>query len=441
LAPHTINCLDLQIEKLIYGGDGLARLPADERGRGKAAFVPFVLDGERVEATLIEEKPGFARAALDRVVEASPQRVQARCPYFTRCGGCHYQHSSYEHQLEIKASILRENLRRIAKLDLSTELQIHRSQPWNYRNRTRLRVQAEPQFALGYNRFGSHELEPIEECPISSALINQAITAIWSLGRDARFDPAIREIEFFVDAGDAHLLLEVYAGSDLDTIQAQALAEQLRAAIAGVIGVVVFATPQTATKTNSKVLASAGPTALEYQTARANYRVSAGSFFQTNRYLADELVAIVTAGQSGRTALDLYAGVGLFSVLLAREFERVVAVESSPQSLADLEYNLPGNAKAIGTAVEQYLTRVGGKGRADLIVVDPPRAGLGHKVAAHLIGFRAPRLTYVSCDPATLARDLVPLFAAGYRVERAHLVDLFPQTFHIESVLHLVRDA
>jgi 23S rRNA (uracil1939-C5)-methyltransferase len=167
--------------------------------------------------------------------------------------------------------------------------------------------------------------------------------------------------------------------------------------------------------------------------------VSAGSFFQTNRFQTDELVGIVTAGVSGRTAIDLYAGVGLFSVVLSREFERVVGVEASQQSHADLVYNSPANVKTVRSTVDQYLKNAAGRQRADLIVVDPPRGGLGEGVAKSLAALETSRLTYVSCDPATLARDLAPLLAGGYHIEEAHLVDLFPQTFHLESVLHLVR--
>ena len=185
----------LTIEKLIYGGDGLARLPAagasaadsigsDEgRGRGKAVFVPFVLAGEKIDATLTEQKSGFARARVDAVVEPSPQRIQPACPYFTRCGGCSYQHATYEHQLEIKKEILRENLRRIAKLDLPFDIEVHPSPPWNYRNRSRLQIrneqgQAGPIFGAGYFKLASHELLPVEECPISSPLINRGIASL-----------------------------------------------------------------------------------------------------------------------------------------------------------------------------------------------------------------------------------------------------------------------
>ena len=155
--------------------------------------------------------------------------------------------------------------------------------------------------------------------------------------------------------------------------------------------------------------------------------------------MTDELVEIVTAGRSGKTALDLYAGVGLFSSVLNREFERVIAVESSPTSHADLLYNSPANVKAVRATTEQYLKNAAGKLRPDLVIVDPPRGGLGEKVVRSLGQLAAPHITYVSCDPATLARDLGRLLTLGYRVEQAHLVDLFPQTYHVESVFRLVR--
>ena len=132
---------------MIYGGDGLGRLPADASGRGKAAFVPFVLAGEKVEASIAEQKAGFVRARVESILEASPHRVEPGCPYFGRCGGCQYQHSSYEHQLEIKKDILRETLRRTAKIELPVDIEVHASPPWNYRNRSRLQVQTTPTFA------------------------------------------------------------------------------------------------------------------------------------------------------------------------------------------------------------------------------------------------------------------------------------------------------
>jgi 23S rRNA (uracil1939-C5)-methyltransferase len=167
--------------------------------------------------------------------------------------------------------------------------------------------------------------------------------------------------------------------------------------------------------------------------------VSGGSFFQVNRFLVDELVGIVAGGRSGEVALDLYAGVGLFTVALGASFRHVIAVESSHGSASDLKYNSPRNAKAVRSMVDEYLAAKAEKVRPDLVVVDPPRAGLGERVARGLAKLGAARLTYVSCDPATLARDLVALTSGGYRVEQAHLIDLFPQTYHIETVVELVR--
>ena len=448
--------MQLTIDKLIYGGEGLARLPADDRGPGKAVFVPFVLPAERVEATLREQKPSFARAHADRILEASPRRIQPLCPYFQSCGGCHYQHASYEHQLEIKAAILRENLRRIAKLELDTELTIHPSPPWNYRNRTRLQVQAAPDFALGYFKFNSHELLPVEECPISSPSINRAIGAMWELGRAGQVPSAVQEIEFFANADDTKLLAEVYCAAEI-TNATEEFAAELKKTVAHIVGLVFFGGHSSRGERHSDPprLGVSADENLTYDTKLASYRVSAGAFFQVNRHLTDELVNIVAgtrrgggrdayrtsgedAGATG-TALDLYAGVGLFSSVLNREFERVIAVEPSPTSHADLLYNSPANVKAVRATTEQYLENVAGKLRPELVVVDPPRNGLGEKIIRGLAKLNAPRITYVSCDPATLSRDLGRLLPSGYRVEEAHLVDLFPQTYHLESVFHLVR--
>ena len=436
---------------MIYGGDGLARLPVDAadhetRGRGKAAFIPFVLAGEKVEADITEQKPGFARARANSVVEPSPHRVLPGCQYFSRCGGCHYQHARYEYQIEIKKEILRESLRRIAKLDLPFDILVHASTPWNYRNRSRLQVQVSPAFAAGYFKLGSHELLAVEQCPISSPLINRGIAALWQSGGAGKVPPGVREVEFFANSDDTQLLLDVGCGREARRAAVRAWAEDQRGAMPEIAGVVAFreSNPGDRKAAAQEILVEVGAGYLTYQTARAAYRVSAGAFFQTNRHLTDALVKIVTEGRSGELALDLYAGVGLFSAALARDFRRLVSVESSPTSSADLASNLPTNAKAVGATAEQYLA--GAKrvpvesGRAekpDLVVVDPPRGGLGEGVARSLANLGAPRTTYVSCDPATLARDLLPLLAAGYRVDQVHLLDLFPQTYHLESVVHL----
>ena len=429
--------MQLTIEKLVYGGDGLARLPGDEHGRGKAVFLPFVLEGEIVEATLLEQKRGFARARADNIVHASPLRISPKCPYFGECGGCHYQHTSYAHQLEIKAAILKENLRRIAKLELNTDITYHPSPEWHYRNRTRLQLRTEPQFALGFYKFNSHQMLPVEHCPISSPLINRALTAIWQIGRAGKMGPGIQEIEFFANAEDSELLLQMHA-ADIRRQAAIQITEEIRSALPEVAGVSVQRRrPSHSSETEQIVNLGAG--SLAYKTQGASYRVSHGAFFQVNRFLVDHLAEMVSEGQSGDVVLDLYAGVGLFSKILSRSFAQVIAVESSPTSHLDLVHNSPSNVRTVPKTTEQFLESVADKLRPNFVVVDPPRNGLGETVVRRLAGLGAGRMVYVSCDPATLSRDLAGLLGAGYRIQQAHVVDLFPQTYHLESVFYLVR--
>jgi 23S rRNA (uracil1939-C5)-methyltransferase len=252
----------------------------------------------------------------------------------------------------------------------------------------------------------------------------------------------VREVEFFANAdsngNETKLLLEFLCAPEARRAAVRAWAEELCETMPEIAAVSAFREPQ---KGIQEPLVAVGASKLTYQTKTAAYRVSAGSFFQTNRFLTDELVTIVTAGRSGELALDLYAGVGLFSTALACDFRHIISVESSQTATADLQYNLPVNGKAVQATAEQYLAKASKPDQVvpDLVVVDPPRSGLGDPVARAVVSASAPRLTYVSCDPATLARDLVPLQAAGYRVDEVHVVDLFPQTYHIEAVLQLVR--
>jgi 23S rRNA (uracil1939-C5)-methyltransferase len=431
--------VQLKIEKLVYGGDGLAKLPADERGAGKSVFVPFVLEGEQAEITLTEQKPGFARGRVEQLLQSSAHRIQPPCPYFQRCGGCHYQHSDYVHQLEIKASVLRETLKRTAKLDLDCELFIHASPEWNYRNRTRLKVHSIPEFALGYYRFRSHDLLPVEQCPISSQLINRAITAAWELGQAGRISARLAEIEFFADHNDDSLLIEGYCARGIAAADAQPIADQLRHMLPEIQGAVVFEQPEPNQFAEAKRLALSGNQAITYETGTGSYRVTASAFFQVNRFLLNDLVDVVCNDAKGQLALDLYAGIGLFSTVLARSFAQVIAVEASQTSHADLKDNCGREVKAVLATTEQYLQQVSSELRPDLVIADPPRGGLGENVVRNLAKLNTARLTYVSCDPSTLARDLRMLLGLGFKVEGAHLFDLFPQTYHIESVFHLAR--
>lgn len=411
-----------------------------------AVFLPFVLPGEKIDAEVHQEKPGFARGSITQLVETSPERIEAGCPYFRKCGGCHYQHIRYERQLEFKAEILRETLQRIAKIDLQSEIRTHASPPWSYRNRTRLHVQAVPDFSLGYFEFRSHKFLPVQECPISSPLLNRVMARLLELrGMDCPL--GVEEIEMFTDAEDKHLLLWAFCKTEANAENLLRWANALQCELPEITGVACVASRRRWVEQQAedegtadmKLLAQVGARAIRYRTGTQEFQVSAGAFFQVNRFLIDELVSVMGGDAKGDLALDLYAGVGLFSAALAQNFRHILGVEASQTAYGDFVQNVPTNVKAVGARTEDYLRSRAVRQRPDLVILDPPRTGAGPVVIRSLVELGAPRLRYVSCDPATLARDIRPLVAAGYRIEAAHVFDLFPQTFHIESVMSLSR--
>lgn len=416
---------------MVYGGDGLARLPG-----GKAVFVPFVLPGEEVSATISKEKSSFARASADQVLQPSERRIKPQCPYFIACGGCHYQHAGYKTQIDLKGGILRETLLRNGKLEWNGDIIAHSAEPWYYRNRTRLKVRGGSDFALGYHRFASHDLLPVKECPISSPTVNRVIQQLWEIGQAGGVPAGLSEIELFVDHADSRLVLELIHLAGAKGIRE--FAGELQNRLANVQGVGIFEQSPGGPSVPAELKDSVGNPSLLYQVGEKSFRVSAGSFFQTNRFLVNQLVKAVVGDFFGNIALDLYSGVGLFANHLAKRFTQVFAVESAPASAEDLKKNALKNVVPVQTEVEQFLPRCLNM-HPDVVVVDPPRAGLGAKVTQLLAALRVKRISYVSCDPATLARDVRLLLETGYHVEEVHLVDLFPQTFHIEAVIRLSR--
>jgi 23S rRNA (uracil1939-C5)-methyltransferase len=422
--------MDITIEKLVYGGEGLAHHD------GSTVFVPFVLPGERVSAAPIERHKKFVRARVEQLLQAAPERAQARCPHYGVCGGCHYQHIPYQAQVEFKREILRETLRRLGRIDWTGEIAIHQSPPWGYRNRAQWKIRVSKEAGtsgsgIGYFRANSTTLCPVEECAILSPLLEKTLLAIRSALAEKAIPPQLREIEAFAAPNDTKLLLTAtFAGFPA---RRQQLADTLRRMVPEIQSL-LFHDPQ------SERMELDGPGYVEAEVAGFDYRVGHLSFFQVNRFLVSELAAeVAETAEGARFALDLFAGVGLFSVLLAKRFERVVAVESNPAAARDLESNASakGRIEIRNVGVEQYLEDC--RETPDLVVLDPPRVGLAREAIGHLARMAPPFITYVSCEPPTLARDLAALNKAGYEISRVHLFDLFPQTYHIESVVRLAR--
>ncbi len=426
-AERVVN---VSIEKMVYGGEGLSRT---EEG---VLLVPMVLPGERATVRLAERHKGVRRASVVEVLDPSPDRISPACPYFSRCGGCHYQHIRYERQLEIKREILLECFERVGKIKLETPVSVIAAEPWQYRNRTRLRIEKDPErFAIGYFEPLSHRLCSIESCPISSPAIDAAIGTLAG-GLGARcFPDGCAELELFASESGQTLLATVYSVAAAPV----SFGEELREAIPGLDSV---CWKQENVRSNSEKPETKttlwGSGAITYHAGEFHFRVGHDSFFQTNRFLLQDLIGAVTGDLEGKRALDLYAGVGLFSLPLARRFEQVSAVESNRASARDLESNMGvvgERARTYRMDVEKFLATA--KPGWDAIVADPPRSGLTKVVVENLCRLRPRRLVYVSCDPTTLARDLALLIRGGFRTRSVHLVDLFPQTFHLESVVHL----
>jgi 23S rRNA (uracil1939-C5)-methyltransferase len=419
--------MKLQIEKCIYGGAGLGRVD------GKAIFVPFTLPGETVEAHIVEDKRSFANAELDAVIEASRQRAKPPCQYFGECGGCQYQHATYTEQVALKRSILQETLERARLASLPEIVPVY-AEPLGYRNRVRLHLQRQP-FALCYKRRASHANLPVSDCPIAAPILQQGIEAVTRIGQEFDLAGDFEEIEVFTNEAQSELLVSLWARRQVNGLQHKLarFCEALHTEIAALTGAAVFFAEKTTP--SGKKVAEWGAQALTYHAAGYSYRVSIDAFFQVNRFLVDRLVELVVANLSGKLAWDLYAGVGLFARALSGRFEEIIAVEAATYSAQDLQENA-STYKPVQSGTLDFLRQRTRRQEAtpDLVVVDPPRSGLGSDVTSILTKVRPPTVVYVSCDPATLSRDLHALVESGYQLRTMHMVDLFPQTFHLESI-------
>ena len=380
------------VDKWVYGGEGLARI------EGRVVLVPNVLPGESARIDSGKD----VHASLIEVLTPAAERVTPACPLFTTCGGCHYQHAPYEYQLARKVEILREQLQRVGKINFEGEIEVISGPPLGYRNRAQFHIASGK---IGYLAARSHELVPVEgECPVSSPRLNQALAEMRGRLSDPRFPRFVQALEVFTNETDVQINV-----IDSERAVARRFYEWCES-----------------------------KQAIDYTTAFGTFRVSSRSFFQVNRFLVEKLVEAALPAEGGESALDLYAGVGLFALPMARRFRSVTAVETGSSAAHDLEFNASRAevpVKMEQARVEDYLERL--QATPAFVLADPPRAGLGKDVVAHLQRLAPPRVTIVSCDPATLARDLAGL--SSYEIESLTMVDLFPQTYHLETIARLRR--
>lgn len=380
-----IDELVLDIEKLVAGGEGFGRY------EGIPIFVPFSAPGDRLRVRVTERRTDYGRGEIVEILESGPGRRPPPCPYFGTCGGCDLQHLEDGVQTELKAEAVRETLERLARLEISQPVNIIAGRSWGYRLRTQLHIERdEERVVVGYHARRSHSVVQVESCPVLVPELEDVL-------------PRLPEV--LAEAGPRRLDLAVGGDGALSSAPK------------------VEGLPH-------------GELSLEVE--KLEYRYDARCFFQVNLELLSTLMECTVGEATGEQAYDLFAGVGLFSLPLARRYSRVVAVEgdriAARYARKNARHNQLENVDVVNRAVESWIHQL--PARPERVVVDPPRTGLSRPARERLLERRPSRLTYVSCHPAALARDLKALLTA-YRVEEMTFVDLFPQTAHMEVVVQM----
>ncbi len=414
MQPMNPQTIDLELSAMAHGGSALGR------HQGRVIFVPYTIPGERVRVEIVQDKERYAHARLLEVLNPSPDRVEPPCPHFGTCGGCQWQHIAYQRQVALKSEIVADQLQRIGHVQEPTvEPTLPAPQPWGYRNRLTFGVGANR--TLGFQKLGSHEIVAIETCLIADP-------RLMALYDDLDLDlPGLTRLTLLAGSTEDDLLMALETQGD----KAPELSADFPISCVHLVGERI-------------PVNLIGRNYVTFSVGGWDYRVSAGRFFQVNTALAGGLVDLALKGLDpglDDTVLDGYCGVGLFSLPLAERTGLVVAVETDPGATEDLILNMGDldNIDVIQGPVEVVLPDLAEP--LDGAVVDPPRSGVAVEVVDALVDEeKGPaRLVYVSCDPATLARDVRRLMRGGYRLVEVQPVDLFPQTYHVETVALMER--
>ncbi len=449
------DLLTVDVMDLAFGGEGVAR------AGGYVVFVPGGVPGDRLEVRLTQVRPRFGRAQIERVVTVSPHRTDPPCPYFGRCGGCRLQHVRYEAQLEFKQRQVAECLARLGGLGGAGEIPIQpiigAPEIYGYRNKMEFTF-AE---ADGRAIVGLHEAErydailDIERCLLQSETLNAVLAEVrafvretgWRVYRQDREEGLLRFLMLREGRATGEAMVNLVTASP-DVATARALADRLRARCPRVTAVVLNVNPKkAAVAVGVEEHPIAGNERIRERLGGVEFAISANSFFQTNTSQAERLFDIVAeyAGLTGREVVfDLYSGTGAISLLLARRARAVYGVELVPAAIDDATRNAAANGidncTFLSGEVRYVLPELLRKGvRAEVVVADPPRAGFHPKALRAVLALGPGRIVYVSCNPATLARDLGVLRAGGYRIGAVQPIDMFPHTPHIEVVARLER--
>jgi tRNA/tmRNA/rRNA uracil-C5-methylase (TrmA/RlmC/RlmD family) len=391
LKPTNNQTIEVTVEKIVPNGFGLAF------AENLTVFVALAAKGDKLRVKIIQTKGKTAFAEIVEILEPSPDRTEPRCPYFGRCGGCNFQQLKYEAQLEAKVGIVRDCLSRIGRINYEKEIPIIASpRDYDYRSRAQWHIDTRKK-KFGYFQRKSHEIIDAEICPILTPELEQTMKTLRGEIAWESFWSEIVEIE----AANSEEEVSVYSAEIIET------------------------TDEIAFTANGE-----------------KYYYDATSFFQGNPFLIEPLIETALKGAAGETALDLYCGVGLFTLPLARNFQNVSGVEGYEKAIDFAEKNVANarlsNVKFHRENVTDWLKEnVENLRNIDFVLLDPPRAGTEHETIENLLKMQPKQISYVSCEPSTLARDLKMLTENAYRIESITALDLFPQTHHVETVVRL----
>jgi 23S rRNA (uracil1939-C5)-methyltransferase len=423
------DVVELDVEKAVYRGLGLAR------HEGQVVFVPRAIPGDRVRARVESVTPGYVRAVPEAVLHAAAERRASPCPLFTRCGGCAYQDVDYAEQLRLKEAILRESLSR-AGIRWEAEIPVRASPEEGWRTRATLHLEeVEGALRLGLHEEGSHRVVDVEACLQLSPSMNGAARALRAALDERRPDVRrIHDIDFAesIDGGRLVACLE----TDMPVPEAVRLA-RLADDVPGLTGLGAMAVDSR----GRRYLNLRGDPHVEADVHGLRLRSHVRSFFQGHRFLLHDLVGdVVSLTPAGGTVLDLYAGVGLFALSVAGQADQVLGAELNPVAVEDARANIDANQKANvrvrkGDVREALASWPAAPG--ERVILDPPRTGAGRAVVKAVAARRPDCVVYVSCDPPTLGRDLAAFAKDGYAPDTVRAFDLFPDTFHLETIVRL----
>ncbi|MBI3811932.1 MAG: 23S rRNA (uracil(1939)-C(5))-methyltransferase RlmD [Nitrospirae bacterium] len=427
--------ISIPIEKLVDGGSGLGRL------EGRVVFVPGVCPGEEVSARIRSVKKNHAEAELETVLKPSPDRIAPPCPVFEECGGCQWQHLADAAQLRAKVGILRENLARIGKLD-APDLLPPMPSPRGFEYRTRIQLKTDftkDRSILGFNEEKSHRIVPIEACPIAHPILNRALAALRSLFSDqAGRPPGLTEIHLHLARATGEVLVRFFS-EDKPPEPIEPFFKKFTDAMPETVG-------QVYSSSNGRRRVR-GRDYLIDRFKDVPFRISDRSFAPVNSDLIEPLIDTVRTfarPTSLESVLELHCGIGTFGIFLARKASALTGFDENEVAIGDANHNAIQQgltncrftAKPVARAVRDLVNE---KKTFDCIVMDPPREGVHRKTLESLVRLNPSRIVYVSCDPATLARDLKILTDGGFRPGRLQPIDLFPQTYHLETVVELIK--